>query len=121
MSSPEYPENPPNPTGGQEGTFLFTANGQADVVEFWYGDEPFSMWNRVPADQTGVFFILPTWQYDCQFYPSFRCDLGAATQAGSAAIVQRLVPALALFWILVAGWALVRYDVLRSLVSRARR
>lgn len=53
VSSPEYPENPPNPTGGQEGTFLFTANGQADVVEFWYGDGPFNIWNRVPADQTG--------------------------------------------------------------------
>ncbi len=53
VSSPEYPENPPNPTGGGEGTFLFTANGQEDVVEFVYGTAPYSMYDRVPADQTG--------------------------------------------------------------------
>jgi len=52
VSSPEYPENPPHPTGGGEGTFL-TANGQADVVNFYYGTSPYNMWNRVPADQVG--------------------------------------------------------------------
>ncbi|HEY0700596.1 MAG TPA: hypothetical protein VGD43_22665, partial [Micromonospora sp.] len=55
VASPEYPENPPNPTGGTNvtGTFLFTANGVGDVVEFNYGDSPWNMWNRVPADQVG--------------------------------------------------------------------
>jgi hypothetical protein len=69
VSSPEYPENPPNPTGGGEGTFLFTANGQADVVEFFYGDRPFSLWNRVPADQTGGAATI-------QYYPQ---DTGVQT------------------------------------------
>ncbi|BCB82041.1 hypothetical protein GCM10022251_52930 [Phytohabitans flavus] len=55
VASPEYPENPPNPTGAAHmaGTFLFTANGSADVVEFRYGPSRFDMWNRVPADQPG--------------------------------------------------------------------
>ncbi|HEX4744935.1 MAG TPA: phospholipid carrier-dependent glycosyltransferase [Candidatus Limnocylindria bacterium] len=83
---------------------------------------PFVSGLPVPADQTGVFFILPTWQYDCQFYPAFRCELPAgATQAGTSAIVQRLAPAVALLGLLVAGWALLRYEGIRSLVSRARR
>ncbi|MGI5237909.1 CBM96 family carbohydrate-binding protein [Dactylosporangium sp. CA-139066] len=55
VSSPEYPENPPAPTGeaGHEGTFLFTANGSDDVKEFLYGTSPSSLYNRVPADQLG--------------------------------------------------------------------
>ncbi len=55
VSSPEYPENPPNPTGGSAvtGTFLFTANGVADVTAFYYGDAPYSMYTRAPADQLG--------------------------------------------------------------------
>ena len=83
---------------------------------------PFVSGLPVPADQTGVFFILPTWQYDCQFYPAFRCELPAgSTQAGGSAVIARLAPALALLGVLVAGWALLRYDAVRSLVSRARR
>ncbi|MFD6568654.1 hypothetical protein [Micromonospora profundi] len=55
VASPEYPENPANPTGGRsvEGTFLFTAHGVADVVSFRYGDSPGALYNRVPADQLG--------------------------------------------------------------------
>ena len=82
---------------------------------------PFVSGLPVPADQTGVFFILPTWQYDCQFYPAFRCELPAGTQAGGPAILQRLAPALALLAVLIAGWALLRVESVRSLVWRARR
>jgi hypothetical protein len=55
VSSPEYPENPPAPTGNvhQEGTFLFTANGVPDIDRFLYGDSQFGMFNLVPADQVG--------------------------------------------------------------------
>ncbi|MEU8078618.1 hypothetical protein AB0B31_24635 [Catellatospora citrea] len=55
VASPEYPENPPQPTGSSSlpGTFLFTANGVPDVVEFFYGESRWNMWNRVPADQVG--------------------------------------------------------------------
>jgi len=92
---------------------------------------PFVSGLPVQADQTGVFFILPTWQYDCQFYPSFRCDLPSTTPVAGQALLARLGPALALLGILVAGWALVRcgvrygarFEAVRSLVSRwpARR
>ncbi|MDE3111950.1 MAG: phospholipid carrier-dependent glycosyltransferase [Chloroflexota bacterium] len=34
---------------------------------------PFVSGQPVPADQASVFYVLPTWQYDCQFYPSFHC------------------------------------------------
>lgn len=55
VSSPEYPENPSAPTGevGKPGTFLFTANGSADVTGFLYGTSPYSLYDRVPADQLG--------------------------------------------------------------------
>ena len=92
---------------------------------------PFVSGLPVRAAETGVFFILPTWQYDCQFYPAFRCDLPGITPVDGTALLARLAPALALLGILVAGWALLRYGVrygaryeaVRSLVSRwpARR
>ncbi|WP_346537884.1 hypothetical protein [Micromonospora sp. DPT] len=55
VASPEYPENPANPTGGVSvtGTFLFTAHGVGDVVRFQYGDSQWSLYNQVPADQLG--------------------------------------------------------------------
>jgi hypothetical protein len=54
VSSPDYPEKSPTPTGNvnQQGTFLFTANGVADVVAFQYGRSP-SDYNRVAADEPG--------------------------------------------------------------------
>ena len=81
---------------------------------------PFVSGLPVPADQTSVFFILPTWQYDCQFYPAFRCELGASPLSAGA-VAARLAPAAALLGVLVAGWALLRQEAVRSLVSRARR
>ncbi len=55
VASPEYPENPPAPTGSPwlPGTFLFTANGVADVVAFRYGPSQWEMYERVNADQVG--------------------------------------------------------------------
>ncbi len=54
VASPEYPENSPVPTGrfDEPATFLFTANGVADVVAFRYGDEDRS-YTRVAADEPG--------------------------------------------------------------------
>ncbi len=89
---------------------------------------PFVSGLPVQADQTGAFFILPTWQYDCQFYPSFRCDLPSATPVDGQALLARLAPALALLGTLGVGWALFRYlaaprAAVRALASRwpARR
>ncbi|MCA2212805.1 hypothetical protein [Jidongwangia harbinensis] len=54
VSSPEYPEDSPVPTGqvDQRGTFLFTANGVPDVAAFEYGPDRWSL-RRVAADQPG--------------------------------------------------------------------
>lgn len=55
VASPEYPENPANPTGSREveGTFLFTAHGVPDVVSFRYGTSQWSLYDSVQADQLG--------------------------------------------------------------------
>ncbi len=47
----------------------------AAAFVFFY---PFISGQPIPADQAAAFYILPTWQYDCQFYPSFRCAIGAS-------------------------------------------
>lgn len=54
VASPEYPENSATPVGGayREGTFLFTANGDPDVVRFAYGQDGYAQ-NWVEADQQG--------------------------------------------------------------------
>ncbi|HEV8229538.1 MAG TPA: phospholipid carrier-dependent glycosyltransferase, partial [Candidatus Limnocylindria bacterium] len=56
---------------------------------------PFISAQPFPGAQAGMFFILPTWTYDCQFYPTFACSptLGAGFSAG--ALVGRLGLALA--------------------------
>jgi hypothetical protein len=62
VSSAEYPENPPAPTGGygQSGTFVFTANGSTDVTQFLYGTSPGSLFTRVIADSQGTATITIT-------------------------------------------------------------
>ena len=62
VSSAEYPENPPAPTGGygQSGTFVFTANGSTDVTQFLYGTSPGSLFTRVNADSQGTATITLT-------------------------------------------------------------
>ncbi|WP_327008623.1 hypothetical protein OHA72_16055 [Dactylosporangium sp. NBC_01737] len=55
VSSVDYPENSPTPTGeaGHPGTFVLTADGSDDVVEFLYGSSPFGLSQRVAATQPG--------------------------------------------------------------------
>ena len=79
---------------------------------------PFVSGQPVAADQTGIFFILPTWQYDCQFYPAFTCALQGTTQLSGAALAARLGPPLALGAVLVAGWLAFRGGGLRALGAR---
>jgi len=43
-----------------------------------------------------MFFVLPTWQYDCQFYPSFVCPLNAPADVPIAAVALRVAAAGAL-------------------------
>jgi len=75
---------------------------------------PFVSGQPVAADQTGIFFILPTWQYDCQFYPAFTCPLQGTTQLSVAALAARLGAPLALGVALVAGWLALRAGGVRT-------
>ena len=63
----------------------------------------------MPGSQAAMFFILPTWQYDCQFYPSFVCPINVAGDIPLVAIGVRLGSALGLA--AIAGGAVF---VLRS-------
>jgi len=75
---------------------------------------PFVSGQPVAADQTGIFFLLPTWQYDCQFYPAFTCALQGTTQLSGPALAARLWPPLVLGAALVAGWLALRAGGLRA-------
>ncbi len=70
---------------------------------------PFVSALPVPGSQAAMFFILPTWQYDCQFYPSFVCPINAPGDIPLVAIVARLGGGLAL-----AALAAIAFFVLRS-------
>ena len=51
---------------------------------------PFVSGQPVPGSQAAMFFILPTWQYDCQFYPSFVCPLNGPSDVPIAAVALRI-------------------------------
>ena len=59
----------------------------AAAFVFFY---PFVSGQPVPAQQAAMFFVLPTWQYDCQFYPSFICPVGGPSDLPILAILGRL-------------------------------
>jgi hypothetical protein len=58
----------------------------AAAFAFFY---PFISGQPVPADQAAVYFVLPTWQYDCQFYPSFKCDAAIRADIPFGGILSR--------------------------------
>ena len=70
---------------------------------------PFVSALPVPGSQAAMFFILPTWQYDCQFYPSFVCPINAPGEIPVLAIVTRLVGGFG-----IAAIAAVAFLALRS-------
>jgi len=69
-------------------TVFLTLAGAAFV--FFY---PFVSGLPTPADQAGVFYVLPTWQYDCQFYPEFKCDAAIRGEIPVEPILGRLAVA----------------------------
>ena len=64
---------------------------------------PFVSAQPFPGAQAGMFFILPTWTYDCQFYPTFACNPTIGSGFSAGALVGRLGLALAV----AAGVALL--------------
>jgi predicted membrane-bound dolichyl-phosphate-mannose-protein mannosyltransferase/Gpi18-like mannosyltransferase len=64
---------------------------------------PFVSGQPVPGSQAGMFFWLPTWQYDCQFYPSFQCPIAGPTDVPIAAVFLRLLASAAVAALVVAA------------------
>ena len=92
-------------TGRSRRVVVYIAAAAAAFVYFY----PFVSALPVPGSQAAMFFILPTWQYDCQFYPSFVCPVNAPGDIPFVAILARLGMGLAL-----AAIAAVAFFVLRS-------
>ncbi|HEY7623816.1 MAG TPA: phospholipid carrier-dependent glycosyltransferase [Candidatus Limnocylindria bacterium] len=51
---------------------------------------PFVSGQPFPGAQAGMFFILPTWAYDCQFYPTFVCNPAIGGSFSVVALFGRL-------------------------------
>ena len=56
---------------------------------------PFISAQPFPGAQAGMFFILPTWTYECTFYPTFVCNPTIGSSFSFVALVGRLALALA--------------------------
>ena len=56
---------------------------------------PFISAQPFPGAQAGMFFILPTWTYECTFYPTFVCNPTIGSSFSVVALVSRLALALA--------------------------
>jgi predicted membrane-bound dolichyl-phosphate-mannose-protein mannosyltransferase len=56
---------------------------------------PFISAQPFPGAQAGMFFILPTWTYECTFYPTFVCNPTIGSSFSFAALLGRLALALA--------------------------
>jgi hypothetical protein len=55
-----------------------------------------------------MFFVLPTWQYDCQFYPTFVCPLNAPADVPFAAVALRIGAAAGLAAIAAGAFFVLR-------------
>src|SRR5207253_2137085 len=91
-----------------------------NVVLFWGGIVafawfcPFVSGQPFPGAQAGMFFILPTWTYDCQFYPTFVCN----PQIGSSFSPTMLFGRLALSLAVAGGAAIVFFIVAPKTLAR---
>jgi len=56
---------------------------------------PFISAQPFPGAQAGMFFILPTWAYECTFYPTFVCNPTIGSSFSATALFGRLALALA--------------------------
>ena len=63
---------------------------------------PFISAQPFPGAQAGMFFILPTWAYECTFYPTFVCAPTIGSSFSVAALFGRLALALAVAAIVAA-------------------
>ncbi|HVD51334.1 MAG TPA: phospholipid carrier-dependent glycosyltransferase [Candidatus Udaeobacter sp.] len=56
---------------------------------------PFISAQPFPGAQAGMFFILPTWTYECTFYPTFVCNPTIGSSFSFVALAGRLALGLA--------------------------
>jgi len=69
---------------------------------------PFVSGQPVPGSQAAMFFVLPTWQYDCQFYPSFVCPLNGPSDVPILAVAFRIAVAGGLAALAAAAFVVAR-------------
>jgi predicted membrane-bound dolichyl-phosphate-mannose-protein mannosyltransferase len=74
---------------------------------------PFTSAQPFPGAQAGMFFILPSWTYDCQFYPTFVCH-PTIVATPLAALLGRLALSLAI----AGAAAIVFFAVAPSALAR---
>ena len=86
-------------TGRRRLVAAYLALATAAFVFFY----PFISGQPVPADQAAVFYVLPTWQYDCQFYPSFHCDAAFRGEIPIQAVLGRIAIAAGVALLAVGG------------------
>ena len=79
---------------------------------------PFVSGQPVPGSQAAMFFVLPTWQYDCQFYPAFVCPLNGAADIPILAILLRIGVAAALAVLAAAAFFAARSPARALAVAR---
>ena len=99
-------------TGRMSRAVGFLGVAAAAFVYFY----PFVSGQPVPGSQAAMFFVLPTWQYDCQFYPAFVCPLNGLNDVPIAAIALRIGIGGA-----VAALAATAFMTVRGLGRGARR
>ena len=80
---------------------------------------PFVSGLPVPGSQAAMFFILPTWQYDCQFYPSFVCPINAPGDIPLLAIAARIGIAVAVTAAAAGGFLVARSPARARALARA--
>jgi predicted membrane-bound dolichyl-phosphate-mannose-protein mannosyltransferase/Gpi18-like mannosyltransferase len=78
-------------TGRVRWVIGYLAAATAAFVYFY----PFVSAQPIPGAQAGMFFILPTWTYECQFYPTFVCNPTIGSSFSVIALFGRLALALA--------------------------
>jgi len=94
--------------------FVVTYLGVAVAVFAYF--YPFVSGQPVLASQAAMFFILPTWQYDCQFYPSFQCPIAGPSDVPIAAVLLRLLASAGLAAFAAAAFFVFR-DPRRALAT----
>ena len=81
---------------------------------------PFISAQPFPGSQAGMFFILPTWAYDCQFYPTFVCNPAIGSSFDGSALFGRLAVSIAVAAAVAAAFIWSRSPGFSRLLATVR-